>query len=347
MISVTLYGREDCHLCDQALEDLKALQEQYPHRLVVIDVDGNTDLLRAYGLDVPVVEVGPYRLKAPITRQELAVTLGAATDRARDLEAINSADYQTRMQRGWKVTGADRFSYWLSRHYMTIFNTLVLIYVGLPFLAPVFMALGFTAPARLIYRGYGAVCHQFAFRSWFLFGEQPVYPREAARIEGMLTYSQATGLDETDQLAARQFLGNPQLGYKIALCERDVAIYGGILLFGLVFSLTGKRLKSLPWYIWILVGILPVAVDGISQLLSQPPFNTLPVLSQIPYRESTPFLRTLTGGLFGLATAWFGYPMVEETMVETRRFMALKFARVRELQSEGAIAGEGRGDLAE
>ena len=344
MISVTLYGREDCHLCDQAVEDLQALQEQYPHHLVVIDVDGNRDLLRAYGLEVPVVEIGPYRLKAPITRQELAVTLGAATDRAHDLEAINSADYQARMQRGWKVTGADRFSYWLSRHYMTLFNTFVLIYVGLPFLAPVFMALGFTSPARLIYRGYGSVCHQFAFRSWFLFGKQAVYPRAEAGVEGLLTYGQATGLDEADQFAAREFVGNPALGYKVALCERDVAIYGGILLFGLVFSLTGKRIKPLPWYLWILVGILPIAVDGISQLLSQPPLNTLPVLSQIPYRESTPFLRTLTGGLFGLSTAWFGYPMVEDTMVETRRFMALKFARVRELQAGGAAAeGEREG----
>jgi uncharacterized membrane protein len=342
MISVTLYSRQDCHLCDQAIEDLQALQEQHPHRLVVIDVDGNRDLMRAYGMEIPVVEIGPYRLKAPISRQDLAVTLGAAADRERHLEEINAVDYQARVERGWTITGADRFSYWLSRNYMALFNTLVLIYVGLPFLAPVFMALGAAGPARLIYRGYGSVCHQFAFRSWFLFGQQAAYPRAEAGVEGLLAYGQATGLDEADQLAARQFIGNPELGYKVALCERDVAIYGGILLFGLVFTLTGKRLKSLPWYLWLLLGIVPIAVDGISQLLSQPPLNTLPALSQLAFRESTPFLRTLTGGLFGLATAWFGYPMVEESMVETRRFMALKFARVKErLAGEKAPENEG------
>jgi uncharacterized membrane protein len=329
MVTVTLYSRADCHLCDQAKADLEALQPQHPHRLLVIDIDGNRDLQRAYGEEVPVVEIGPYQLKTPFSRQELAMTLGAAADRARDLEAINQADYQTRLERGWKVTGADRFSYWLSNHYMALFNSFVLIYLGLPFLAPVLMATGLSSPARVIYRTYGAVCHQFAFRSWFLFGEQAAYPRVSAGVEGLLTYNQATGLDDADQWAAREFIGNQALGYKVALCERDVAIYGGILLFGLVFSLAGRWTKPLPWYLWILIGILPIAVDGMSQILSQPPLNAIPPFNAIPYRESTPFLRTLTGGLFGLTTAWFGYPMVEETMRDTRRFMAAKLARVQ------------------
>jgi hypothetical protein len=33
---------------------------------------------------------------------------------------------------------------------------------------------------------------------------------------------------EEDIFAARQFVGNPQVGYKVARCQRDVAIYGGI-----------------------------------------------------------------------------------------------------------------------
>jgi hypothetical protein len=31
-------------------------------------------------------------------------------------------------------------------------------------------------------------------------------------------------------------------------------------------------------------------------------------------RESTPFLRILTGGMFGFFTAWFGYPIVEDSV---------------------------------
>ena len=120
-------------------------------------------------------------------------------------------------------------------------------------------------------------------------------------------------------LAARAFIGNAQLGYKVALCERDVAIYGGILIFGLVFSLLRKRLKAIHWLVWILIGIVPIGIDGFSQLISQPP------LSLIPFRESTPFLRVLTGLLFGLITAWFGYPYVEESMVENRKYLVGKF----------------------
>ena len=329
MIKVTLYTKPDCHLCDQTKEDLESLHEQYPHELVEVNIDGNRDLQLAYGLEIPVIEVGPYRLKAPFSRQELKMTLAAAMDRARHLESLDEANYQERLQRGWTVTAADRFSYWLSSHYMALFNIFVFIYLGLPFLAPTLMAAGVTPPARLIYRLYGGVCHQFAFRSWFLFGDQAAYPRTSAGVEGLIPYGPATGLDESDLLGARNFVGNPQLGYKIALCERDVAIYGGILLFGLVFSLTGNRLRSLPWYAWILLGIVPIGLDGFSQILSQPPLNEIPPLDLLTYRESTPLLRTLTGGLFGLTTAWFGYPMVEAAMRDTRQYMATKFARVK------------------
>lgn len=330
MIKVTLYTKPDCHLCDETKEDLESLHEQYPHELVEVNIDGNRELQLAYGLEIPVIEVGPYRLKAPITRQELKMTLGAAMDRARHLESLDESSYQDRVQRGWTVTAADRFSYWLSNHYMALFNAFVFIYLGLPFLAPTLMAAGITPPARLIYRLYGGVCHQFAFRSWFLFGDQAAYPRASADVVGLVPYGPATGLDEADLWGARNFLGNPDLGYKVALCERDVAIYGGILLFGLVFSLTGNRLRSLPWYVWILLGIVPIGLDGFSQILSQPPLNEIPPLNLLTYRESTPLLRTLTGALFGVTTAWFGYPMVESTMRDTRQYMATKFARVRE-----------------
>jgi len=339
MITVTLFSRDECHLCDEALANLEALQAQIPHRLEVVNVDGNRDLQRAYGLDVPVVEAGPYRLKAPFTKQELEVTMRAASERAKDIEVIKQSSDQAKAQSGSTITGADRFSYWLSNHYLLLINGLVVIYLGLPVLAPVFMEAGFTAPAAIIYRVYGAVCHQLAYRSWFLFGEQPAYPRVEAKVEGLIPYGQAIGLDENDQWGARKFVGNPLVGYKVGLCQRDVAIYGGILAFGLVFSLTGRRIKSLPWYLWIMIGIFPIGIDGLSQLLSQPPLNSIPPFSMISFRESTPLLRTLTGFLFGATTAWFGFPLVEETMAETRKFMAEKFSRIREKKKESGKQG--------
>jgi uncharacterized membrane protein len=332
-IAAVLYSREDCHLCEQALEDLEALREQFEFELVVVDVDSDKKLQREYGFEVPVVKVDPYTLKAPFTRQDLQMTISAALDRQRHIEMIENSPQMEALRRGESWTGSDGFTYWISRHYMLVFNLFVALYVGLAFLAPVLMKAGAQTPANLVYRAYSVVCHQLAYRSIFLFGEQPFYPRAEAQVEGLITYNQATGMGEgsgvEDVFAARRFVGNEVMGYKVALCQRDVAIYLAILAFGILFSLTGKRLPPLPWYLWLMLGILPIALDGLSQLFSQPPFNLG------GFRESTPFYRILTGAMFGFFTAWFGYPLVEETMVDTRQVMGDKLRRIKR-----AVAGD-------
>ena len=63
MIDVTLYSRADCHLCEQAMEDLGKLQEVIPHHLEVVNVDNDPELNRTFGSELPVVEAGPYRIK--------------------------------------------------------------------------------------------------------------------------------------------------------------------------------------------------------------------------------------------------------------------------------------------
>ncbi len=76
----------------------------------------------------------------------------------------------------------------------------------------------------------------------------------------------------------------------------------------------------------MLIGIAPIGFDGFSQLFSQ---LNLPFLSAIfPYRESTPFLRVLTGSLFGFSTAWFGLPYMEQSMRETHALLVKKFVVV-------------------
>jgi hypothetical protein len=49
----------------------------------------------------------------------------------------------------------------------------------------------------------------------------------------------------------------------------------------------------------------------------------------LPFRESTPFLRTLTGGLFGLVGALYAYPYVDETMTDTQDMAEDKLQRAR------------------
>ncbi len=330
MVNVTLYTRKDCHLCEQAEADLAAVQAKAPHKLVVIDIDSDPALTAKYGSSVPVVEIGPYRLNAPFTRQELQTTIGAAVDRKSQLERLNDKTYQTRVEKGQNISGSDRASFWISRHYLFIFNLFLFLYVGLPFMAPVFMKLNWSGPAQVIYRIYSPLCHQWAFRSFFLFGEQPVYPHQAAHVPNLITFEQATGItDQNDPLRtqARAFEGNSLLGYKMAFCERDTAIWGAMFLFGLVYALTGRRIPKLHWILWIAVGMVPIGLDGFIQLLSQIPSHAIQAI--LPYYESTPFLRSLTGFLFGAMTAWFMFPLIEEAMLETRSLLAKKFAVVK------------------
>jgi uncharacterized membrane protein len=309
MISVTLYSRAGCKLCEEAEADLKALQEVIPHRLTVIDIDSEQSFRDLYDLEIPVVEAGPFKLKAPFTRQELQMTLGAAADRRAQLEKINDKAFQMNTSGSQAISSSDRFSYWI---------------------APVFKKVGWNGPAEVVYKIYSPLCHQWAFRSFFLFGEQPDYPHAAANVPGILTFEQVSGitdLNDPSRLGARAFQGNPTLGYKVAFCERDVAIWGAMALFGLVFAVTRRRIPKIHWIVWILVGLVPIGLDGFSQLFSQIPSAF--IQSFLPYRESTPFLRTLTGFIFGFMTAWFMFPLIEETMVDTRRMLSKKFAMLK------------------
>lgn len=329
-LNVTLYTRKDCGLCDDVKKHLQSLQARFPHRLAEVDIDSDPVLRDSYAENIPVVEVGPYKLQAPITPEALAMTLGAAQDRRGQLEQTGGSDYEQRVRKGLAMTRSDSAYFWISKHYLAVLNLIVFLYVGLPFVAPALMKEGSTAAAAVIYRIYSPLCHQFGFRSFFLFGEQPYYPLKEAGLQNVATFQQVTGYTDVanpysvSRLYARQFTGNATTGFKVALCERDVAIYGAMVLFGLMYALAGRKLPALHWTLWILLALGPIGLDGFSQLFSQ--FSWPWLQTVLPYRESTPFLRVLTGFLFGFGTAWFAYPNIEESMRETRQFFIKKLA---------------------
>ena len=336
LLNVTLYGKPGCKLCDEVREQLNSLQAKFPHRLAEVSIESDPVLQKKYFDQIPIVQVGPYELKAPITRQALEMTLGAASDRRGQLSEVGGDAYREKLRKSQTVGGGDRVYVWIARHYLAVLNLAIFLYVGLPFLAPTLMKLNEQGLGRLIYTIYSPLCHQFAFRSFFLFGEQPYYPLKEAGLTGIRSFDQLSGYADlanplsASRLYARQFTGDPTVGYKVAICERDVAIYGAILLFGLIYVLTNRRLPQLHWALWFLIGLGPIGLDGFSQLFSQ--MNWPWLLQILPYRESTPFLRVLTGGLFGFATAWFAYPNIEESMRETRQYFIKKFAVAKATQ---------------
>jgi uncharacterized membrane protein len=332
MIQVILYIDPTHPQFNQITQSLSELEEKYPHQLHVVDITQDPVLSTEFGSKAPVLDIGVYRLIWRFDKVEIEHAFDKTLIRLQEAQSKGIGALVERITEPQKMTRTDRFSHWFSRHYMVLLNGFTFLYVFLAVLAPMLMHIGWEIPGKTIYKVYRPLCHQLAFRSFFLFGEQPYYPRELAGVEGLITYGQATGYDEDDLNTAREFLGNERLGYKMALCQRDIAIYSAILLFGLAFSLTGRKIKPLPWYLWLIIGLGPIGLDGFSQLLSQTNFS---IFEWLPLRESTPFLRAFTGACFGLATAWFGFPYLEESVLENRREMQLKRAITDQFSSQG------------
>ncbi len=296
-LQLILYVRNDQPGSREAKAWSDSLQSEYPHSVEIRDIDSRPEWKEVFDSTIPVAEVNGRRLAVPLTLTELksALALGMA---------INRYQQETHVPKPVRVlsTNADRLANWFSRHWLAAFNGFIAVFLGLAFLAPVLMKIGATTPASWIYTVYSFTCHQLGYRSFFLFGKEPFYPRDQFAAE--------TGINPNDLWKARAFDGNSLLGYKVALCERDVAIYGFLLLGGIAFHFLRRKLKPLHWALWILFGIVPIGLDGGTQLLSYIPFL------HFPFRESTPYLRVLTGAVFGIASVWFLYPYVQESMDE-------------------------------
>ena len=200
--------------------------------------------------------------------------------------------------------GVNRFADWIVRHWLAILNLLFLLYVGLPFLAPVLMEAGAEAPAKIIYTIYRPACHQLPERSFFLFGESSAYDRSELPANGVA--------DSDNVFVRRNYVGDPEHGYKVAICQRDVAIYGSMFLMGLLFALMRGHLPRLKVR-WLLLFALPMIIDGGTQLVG--------------LRSSTWQLRLITGAFFGVGLIWFAYPYIEDSMRTTTVEMKDKSGR--------------------
>lgn len=200
----------------------------------------------------------------------------------------------------------DRIVLFIARHWLAMANIALFTFIALPFFAPVLMRAGLPGAARVFYTIYFPTCHQLPDRSYFLFGDQVVYTVDELVAAGALT--------DTSILQRRKYIGDETFGYKVAICERDIAIYGSMVIGGLIFALVRKRrpVRKLPLKIYLLF-LLPIAIDGVSQLVG--------------LRTSNWFLRTITGSLFGLATIWLTYPYVQESMDDIERTTEQRLAR--------------------
>ncbi len=231
------------------------------------------------------------------------------------------------------TTRLERTTYVLSRCWIMVFGIIVGIYVGLPFLAPVMMRLGWESPGRFIYIIYSFLCHQLPQRSFFLFGPKIMYP---------LSEIQAAWQNTIDPISLRGFIGNPVMGWKVAWSDRMVSMFTSMWLFGLLWWPLRRWLKPMPWWGLVLF-LLPMAVDGSSHFISDLygigqgfrdsnawlaalTQNALPAsfYTGDAWGSFNSSMRLLTGILFGLGLVWFGFPYVDEVFSHTERSLAAR-----------------------
>ncbi|MFB6151713.1 MAG: glutaredoxin family protein [Haloarculaceae archaeon] len=82
-VPVTVYSRENCHLCAAAVETMEdaAADVSAPVELAEVDVDDDPDLRAAYGDRVPVVEIaGEEAFEYRVDPGEARRLLRAAAD---------------------------------------------------------------------------------------------------------------------------------------------------------------------------------------------------------------------------------------------------------------------------
>ena len=54
---VTVYSRHGCHLCENAVKTLEGMREELAFEIEIIYIDGNPELEKLYGNEVPVIQI--------------------------------------------------------------------------------------------------------------------------------------------------------------------------------------------------------------------------------------------------------------------------------------------------
>jgi uncharacterized membrane protein len=304
------YSKENIGPKDELPDRLTIFQSEFPHTLILVDVSHSDFLRTKMQKGLPRLEIGDLALQGGFDTLRLANFFEEATMHAKG--SGSNADHYNQIQ---PLRENETRGLLLCKYFPLIIAGALAIYLGLALLAPIMMKTGNTLTAQRLYALFRPFCHQMASRSFFLFGSQVAYPTKLANMPGLVTYGEASGQLENDVSAASHFVGNELMGYKIALCQRDLAIYSSLLGVTLLFIFIRYKGKNVPWYLWLLLGLIPIALDGGTQLIS---IFRLPFMAWIPARESTPYLRVLTGMLFGGLTAWYGLFTSDEILEERR-----------------------------
>ena len=77
-VHIDFYTRPGCHLCEDALEILRSLRQQFDFELRIVDISGSRELTELYGTQIPVAVLeGRKIFKYRADRERLHRILGS------------------------------------------------------------------------------------------------------------------------------------------------------------------------------------------------------------------------------------------------------------------------------
>jgi len=157
------------------------------------------------------------------------------------------------------------------------------------------------------YQILSATCHQKISRSLCIFSDYGI---------GDCTSQSGVFIDSRADRLQTSVIVDGKTGYKMPVCARDFGLYGAILLVALAYPLIRKLDDTrVPPVIWLILAIVPLAIDGSVQMLSD--------LGWVPFAyESTNLIRVLTGVIAGGAASMYAIPLLMNMFGDDNRYIA-------------------------
>lgn len=227
----------------------------------------------------------------------------------------------------------------IGKHWFETFLIVYGLWIFVPFLAPLFMHIGWTGAGKAIYFMYSFFCHQLPERSYFLFGQKTMYS---------LSEIQSAWKNTDDFMILRQFTGNATLGWKIAWSDRMISFYTSIWFFAVLWRGFFRRIKPISWLALALL-LLPMALDGSTHFISDfagmgQGFRDTNTWLALLTNDSLPatfyagdslgsfnsLMRLMTGLLAGLGIVWLVFPYILQTQIYNQQLDENSYAKAIE-----------------
>lgn len=234
---------------------------------------------------------------------------------------------------------------WIGSHWFATFLLAYGLWVWTPFLAPLFMRLGWDGAGRAVYFVYSFFCHQLPERSFFFFGAKPMYS---------LAEIQSAWQDTVNPMILRQFIGNETMGWKVAWSDRMISFYTSVWIFAAAWYTLRRKIKPLAWWGFVLL-LLPIVLDGGTHTFSDfagigngfRDTNTwLAALTNYTLPATfyagdalgsfNSLMRLVSGLLAGLAIAWLAFPYIFQTQNYNQQLDNIRYAVLETIKSQNS-----------